>query len=223
MKHIPTRRNKFFTFIFSFCPGAAEMYMGFLHNGLSLLAVFMLIVLLCIVFSEAFVVFLALVYIYAFFHAWSIVALDDENFSTSEDVYIWEEFIDGREINLPKEKIRKFLPVAMLLIGIAILWEYVFSIVIKFIPGDYWNIVYPIIKDIPGCVFALLCIIYGFKLLKTKKDELDIDSIEPATEVKEVIPVIECSKEVEAVSADVSSDEKDEAPQKDDTAVAAAD
>ena len=36
------RRNGFFTFIFSFMPGAAEMYMGFLKQGVSIMAIFLL-------------------------------------------------------------------------------------------------------------------------------------------------------------------------------------
>ena len=36
----PTKKNNFFTFIFSFLPGAAEMYMGFMKNGFSILAIF---------------------------------------------------------------------------------------------------------------------------------------------------------------------------------------
>ena len=36
------KKNKFFTFIFSFMPGAAEMYMGFMKQGVCLLALFLL-------------------------------------------------------------------------------------------------------------------------------------------------------------------------------------
>ena len=81
-KTIPTRRNKFFTFIFSFCPGAAEMYMGFLHNGLSLLAVFMLMLLLFpvdIISPTIFVVF----NLFTHFLKW-----------TSALLYIWLSYWD---------------------------------------------------------------------------------------------------------------------------------
>ena len=36
----PRKKNNFFTLVCSFCPGAAEMYMGFMKSGLSLLVVF---------------------------------------------------------------------------------------------------------------------------------------------------------------------------------------
>ena len=35
------KKNKFFTFMFSFIPGAAEMYMGFMKQGISLMTLFM--------------------------------------------------------------------------------------------------------------------------------------------------------------------------------------
>ena len=35
------KRNGFFVFCFSFIPGAVEMYMGFMKNGVSLMVTFM--------------------------------------------------------------------------------------------------------------------------------------------------------------------------------------
>lgn len=34
------KKNAFMTFVFSFIPGCAEMYWGFMKNGVSLLALF---------------------------------------------------------------------------------------------------------------------------------------------------------------------------------------
>ena len=203
MIHTQKKKNKFFTFICSLVPGAAEMYMGFLKNGLSLLILCMICILLCGAFSELFLVPLAIVWIYGFFHAWNIAGLDDEDFGACSDVYVWEEFTDGRDISLPEDKIKKIAPVALLFVGFGILWNFVFSIVIKFIPGDYWNIFYPIIKGVPGLVFAVLFIILGFRLLKGKKQQLYIEH--------EVPVYIESSKNVDAVieeKADKQSKDK---------------
>ena len=46
------------------------------------------------------------------------------------------------------------------------------------IPGDYWNDIYPIVKDIPMVVFAILFIIIGIKMIRGKKEELDAQSEE---------------------------------------------
>ena len=66
----PRKKNNFFTFIFSFCPGAAEMYMGFMKNGFSILAVFLAAVAaLEGLRADFFLAVAALIYIFAFFHA----------------------------------------------------------------------------------------------------------------------------------------------------------
>ena len=37
------KKNRFLTFCFSMLPGAAEMYMGFMKTGVSLMSLFMLV------------------------------------------------------------------------------------------------------------------------------------------------------------------------------------
>ena len=46
------RKNRFFTFIFSCLPGAAEMYMGFMKNGLTLMIFFFLSFVPIVFFSS---------------------------------------------------------------------------------------------------------------------------------------------------------------------------
>ena len=213
MIHTQKKKNKFFTFIFSMVPGAAEMYMGFLKNGLSLLLVCMVCVFLCGGFGELFLVPLAITWIYGFFHAWNIAGLNDEDFYASRDEYIWEEFIDPRDFSIPEDKVKKVLPIALLFVGFGIVWNYVFSIVINFIPGDYWNIVYPIVKGIPGLVFAILFIILGFKLLKEKKKQIDLEDEMPILIERndDAYAALETDTESENASDIESEDSKDEA------------
>ena len=40
MTMVQKKKNKTFTFLCSFLPGAAEMYMGFMKNGLTLMLLF---------------------------------------------------------------------------------------------------------------------------------------------------------------------------------------
>ena len=206
MIHTQKKKNKIFTFICSLMPGAAEMYMGFLKNGLSILLLFMGCLLLCVGFGELFALPLGIIWIYGFFHAWNIAGLDDEDFFACTDEYVWEEFSDKRSFALPEEKMKKITPFALLFIGFGIIWNFVFDMVIKFIPGDHWSIIYPIVKSVPGLVFAILFIILGFKLLKGKKDQIDSEVDLPL--------LIESSQEPEAdlketESEDTKTDEAD--------------
>ncbi|MCR5720578.1 MAG: hypothetical protein K6F84_08430 [Lachnospiraceae bacterium] len=173
MKHTHMKKNKFLTFGCSLLPGAAEMYMGFLNNGLSLLLVFMAAVLLCWGFGEVFCLALFIVWVYGFFHAWSIRSLDEESFKTSEDVYIWEEFTNGRDVVFDKKKVEKTIPVILLLMGFGILWNSFSYLILDFIPDNLWHIFSPIITHLPGNVFAVICVVLGFKLLRNKKKDMD--------------------------------------------------
>ena len=42
------KKNRFLTFCFSMLPGAAEMYMGFMKTGVSLMSLFMLVIMVAI-------------------------------------------------------------------------------------------------------------------------------------------------------------------------------
>ena len=85
------KKNKFFNFMCSFVPGAAEMYMGFMKQGVSLMALFAV----CIVgaaygLQALFVPAIVLVWFYGFFHARNIVALPEEEFQNLSDGFLWE-------------------------------------------------------------------------------------------------------------------------------------
>ena len=55
------KKNKFLTFLFALLPGAAEMYMGFMKMGLTLLSLFFGIVAAASWLGMEFLVFVALI------------------------------------------------------------------------------------------------------------------------------------------------------------------
>ncbi len=175
------KKSRFFTFIFSMLPGAAEMYMGFMKNGLSLMIIFFISFVPMILFNslEFMLLLSAVLWFYGFFHARNISSLDDTYFDQLEDVYIWEEFGDFKWKETNNKNIKKWGAIILILIGLAQLWNYFFyEIICRLIPGDYWNDIYPVIKEIPQVIFAILFIIIGVKLIKGKKEELNVESEE---------------------------------------------
>ena len=70
------KRGKVTTFLCSLIPGAAEMYMGFMKKGISLMAVFILCFVVPSVLrvSDVFILFAVLVWFYSFFHARNLAA-----------------------------------------------------------------------------------------------------------------------------------------------------
>ena len=170
----PSKKNNFFSFIFSFCPGAAEMYLGFMKNGVSTMALFFLLCgLMAITGFEFLLAVIAVVWFYAFFHARNVVKMDDETFALYHDMYIWEEFDTKGTIRITNTKLRIVAAVSLILIGAGILWSYVTDIIYRYIPDVIWDAVYPFIDRLPSVVIAVALIVGGVILVKGKKKELD--------------------------------------------------
>ncbi len=170
----PTKKNNFFTFIFSFLPGAAEMYMGFMKNGFSILAIFMGACALCVAGADFMMPIVFLIWCYGFFHARNVAKLDDASFAAFDDAYVWEEFDTKRAINVPADKLRIGAAIVLIFVGLGIIWNYVSEIIIKLIPNEYWDYLYPIIYNIPSVVIAIALIAFGVMLISGKKKELAI-------------------------------------------------
>lgn len=92
------KKNKFFTWVISFMPGAAEMYMGFMKKGISMMRIFLLCIAITELFNMELFVFAAfLVWCYSFFHARNVAASEEDVFLTLQDNYIWTDFIDEKK------------------------------------------------------------------------------------------------------------------------------
>ena len=64
-----SKKNGFFRFLWSIIPGAGEMYMGFMKQGVTLMAVFAGIIAVAIAMNMVFFFFpLPIIWFYSFFH-----------------------------------------------------------------------------------------------------------------------------------------------------------
>ncbi len=74
------KKNRFLTFCFSALPGAAEMYMGFMKMGVSLMLLFFLVCILSAwLYQGALVMIAIVVWFYSFFHANHLAGLRMKN------------------------------------------------------------------------------------------------------------------------------------------------
>ncbi len=171
---LKNNKSKAFTFICSFLPGAAEMYLGFMKNGLTLMLAFFISFMLptALRAGDMFIALVFVVWFYGFFHARNIATSDEATFAAMEDKYIWEEFI-GSKIKLDSVVANKWFAAILILIGVCALWNNVFDVVCRYIPESIWNEIYPIIRTIPGTVFSILIIVAGIMLIKGKKESID--------------------------------------------------
>ena len=169
------KKNKIFTFIWSLVPGAAEMYMGFMKQGLSIMVIFCLSIMVpCVIgASDVFILIPFLVWFYSFFHARNLAACEDEMFEQLSDSYIWEDFLDGREIHFPSGVTRKWIAIILIVLGATLLWENVSYFILALIPQNLWEQMYWMMDKVPGVVIALLIIGIGIHMIRGKMERLD--------------------------------------------------
>ena len=171
------KRGKFFTFVFSLIPGAAEMYMGFMKKGVSLMALFLVSIMIPATFYFIDFLFLipVLVWFYGFFHARNLAVLPSEDFQLMQDTFIWEGFLEERSFKISNPTLRKWGAITLIVFGVVLLWDNVSSIVYRLIPDYLWDELYPVINRVPQVVIAVLIIIIGLRLMAGKKEELNGD------------------------------------------------
>ena len=169
------KKNKFFTFLFSFVPGAAEMYMGFMKQGLSLMALFLSVLSIQLTYGHtSLLIFGAiLIWFYSFFHARNLRACEEEEFQRLEDDFIWSSLLGENNIQISNPLVRKGISWGLIIGGAILLWDNISSMLYRMIPDEYWNILAPFLQTIPEIVVALLIIYIGWRMIKGKKEELD--------------------------------------------------
>ena len=164
------KKNGFLTLCFSFVPGAGEMYMGFMKQGVSIMSVFWMLIFLAVFLNFGAVLFiLPILWCYSFFNVHNLRGLSDEEFYEVEDDYLFHMgkiFPEGqwykRQSNL--------LAAALILAGAAMLWNYIMDYLRWLLPGQvYWNIV----DSVPRVSVSLLLILGGMYLIRGKKRELE--------------------------------------------------
>ncbi len=172
------KKNRFFTLIFSFLPGAAEMYMGFMKSGFSLMLFFLLPFALITIYGglDFLMPICAVMWFYGFFHARNYAGLDDQSFEAMTDKYIWEEFSDLNFNKVSGKVVKKWIAAALIVIGAAMIWDYFSGILYRLIPEGYWDDIYPALSNIPQVVISILMVIVGIRMIIGKKKELDITS-----------------------------------------------
>lgn len=109
------KKNLFFTFCFSFIPGAGQMYQNYMKRGLSMMCIFGISFALGIMLETVIFMMPAwIVWAYSFFDTYNI-----RNTIGTEDEMKDEYMVNGIDFN--KIKGNKLLGVGILLVGIYLL------------------------------------------------------------------------------------------------------
>ncbi len=168
-----SKKNRFWLFVFSLCPGAGHMYLGFMKMGLSFLLGFALsIALVDLTSLDVLAVISIVIYIYALFHANNIGALSDEQFYALEDQYLLG-FDNIKAANFRLEgRIRSIAAVILILIGISMLGDLGLGLLWNYVglENPVMRLIYHTVRDVvPRVLIALAIIWFGIYLLRGKK------------------------------------------------------
>ena len=170
----PRKKNGFFTFIFSFMPGAAEMYMGYMKSGLSILVAFMAPIMIAgILYGGNYLVIIsAIIYVFAFFHARNLATAPIEEFEAYEDKYFWEELFRITPSKALPETYRKATAAVLITIGVIGIWTLFTENVLKFVDESYRQVARTVINAVPRFSISVIVIVLGILLIRGKKKEL---------------------------------------------------
>lgn len=172
------KKSKFLTFCCSLLPGAGEMYLGFLKQGVSIMTLFFLLFAVCGVIFPPAVTFCSVVWFYSFFHTHNLNSLPDDEFYAIQDEFIihFSQIAKGQEVLL--NQYRKLFAFILIFLGASIIWRNInrFLIYIVYdvlaLPEELINLFEWFIQSLPQVVIALVIIAIGFYLIRNKKKEL---------------------------------------------------
>lgn len=175
------KKNRFLVFLCSWIPGGGEMYLGFMKRGISLLGMFMLGIMIATITNIGVLTVLPLVvWVYSFFEANNLGALDDDKFYQVEDIYLFgiDEAVIRRIKGPMLGKYSKVAAVILILLGINLLWDVFCGILYDIFRDNYYfEYIYTITRVIGNNVtragIGILIIWLGIKLIKGKKEELE--------------------------------------------------
>lgn len=166
------KKNRFLTFCFSFMPGAAEMYMGFMKTGVSLMLLFCLIIALSAWIQQAVLtMFGVVIWFYGFFHANHLAGLNDAEFDQVKDEYLFGmDSLPGAKVIM--EEHHRIIAGILIFIGICCLWSSLVNLMYDLLPQSYQFIAKSMSKIgsyVPSVVIGVGIIILGVRMISGKK------------------------------------------------------
>ena len=151
------------------------MYMGFMKYGISLMGLFFVSIMIPAVFrlGDAFILLAVLVWFYSFFHARNLATYNEGPLCELHDEFIWESWGGGLKFEISSPVLRKWLSIALIVVGVGMLWGTLEDVIYHFIPEHLWHILSPVVELVPQLAVSVFIICIGVKLIMGKKEELE--------------------------------------------------
>ena len=184
-------KNGILTFLFAFCPGAGQMYQGYMKRGLSLITMF------CVAFGagtllEVLYVAMPIVWMYSFFDTFNLRAQIIADTAPEDDYLI---HFDPRDRRLARALLDSHK-----LVGWGLVFVGVYALYNKFILGQlYWYLedmglmngilgnVYAVLNRMPELLGCMAVIAVGVWLVKgpQQPEKPDYEEYQPQSDTHE--------------------------------------
>ncbi len=164
------RKSKFLTVCFGACLGAGQMYLGMHKKGATIMGgTAALGFLAALINLPELLIFVPVIWCYAFFDALNAYPLSMEERKQKDDAFIRSvvRFFDKNELRGIVEKRHLVIGWGCIVIGAYILFGRLLSSVVSFF--DSWvldSLLWRFHYDVPRFIFAAAAIIVGAKLVK---------------------------------------------------------
>jgi hypothetical protein len=167
------QKRGFWTFVFSLIPGAGEMHMGFMKQGMSIMVVFWLLIGLCVFFNTGVFLFgLPLLWFYSFFNVHNLKGLSEEEFYSITDDYAFHLDAFTKDKKDFIKRYHNIIAGILIFIGITILWNNSYGMISSLFPNYNW-LIYQIGNMVPQFVLGFGIILVGISMIRGKKKELE--------------------------------------------------
>lgn len=163
------RKSGFLTFIFACCPGAGQMYLGYMRRGLSLMTLFFGIIFLSAFFSFGLLcVLLPVIWAYAFFDTFHLRSQTYEQMLDNPDKFLVSpEAFFGRDWRRIVAKRHTLFGGLLIFLGIYVLYN-------TFLRGILWDLYHTLrmtwlgnlLDSMPTLIVAVLIILLGIYLVR---------------------------------------------------------
>lgn len=167
------KKSRFLSFCFSLLPGCAEMYMGFMKSGISLLVLFWGTIAISAILNIGEIMFITLiVWFYGFFHGNNLAGLSQEELNMQEDSYLFG-FDDIKEKSAAlSHSYRKIISYVLIFFGIVLCIRSFFGMLREILPDIIIRIYDIIGYYTPQFIVGIGIIAIGVTMIRGKKQEL---------------------------------------------------
>lgn len=153
--------------------------MGFMKMGVSLMGLFWLVVAISSALNIGPLMFVTVIlWFYSFFHVHNLAGLSDEQFAQVKDEYLFhtDVFFDVEKEKL--QKYRKGIAIALIVVGIILLWNGFTDICYSYLPEQLVRILRNIGYSVPQMIVGAAIVAGGFYMIRGKKKALDVEMSE---------------------------------------------